>query len=215
MTPKQEKEAVVLVHGLFMNGWEMAVLRHRLAEAGFEPLRFTHPTVRQGPSANAHALQAFIEAIETERLHFVAHSLGGLVIRYLFHLYPEQRPGRVVTLGTPHQGSRAAVRLADYDWGRLILGESFESGLAGDLPEWTGDYELGNIAGSYGLGMGRLLTRLPLPHDGTVAVRETHLPRAKDNLVLPVTHTGLLFSPEVARQVVHFLRCGRFEYATH
>jgi pimeloyl-ACP methyl ester carboxylesterase len=195
-----------------MNGWEMASLRHRLADEGFITSQFSYSSMRREPAENAEALEAMLETIAADKLHLVGHSLGGLVIRYLFDRYPKQRPGRVVTLGTPHQGSRAAGWLAGHDWGRLMLGESYENGLSGNLPEWTGDHELGSIAGSSGLGLGHLVTPLPEPHDGTVAVAETHLPNAKDNLILPVNHIGMLLSTEVARQVAHFLRHGRFAY---
>jgi pimeloyl-ACP methyl ester carboxylesterase len=94
-------EAVVLVHGLFRNGWEMAFLRLRLAAVGYRTVQFTYPTVRLSPEKNAKDLQAFIDKkIEAETLHFVALSLGGLVIRYLFHNFSQQRPGRIVTMGT-------------------------------------------------------------------------------------------------------------------
>jgi triacylglycerol esterase/lipase EstA (alpha/beta hydrolase family) len=114
-----------LVHGLFRNGWEMALLRLRLAAVGYRMVQFTYPTVRLSPEKNAKDLQAFIDRrVETETLHFVAHSLGGLVIRYLFHDFPKQRPGRIVTVGTPHQGSSIAAGLripflAVYCWARV------------------------------------------------------------------------------------------------
>ena len=76
---------------------------------------------------------------------------------------------------------------------------------------WDGRRELGIVAGSVPLGMGRLLGSLALPHDGTVAVEETQLPGATDHIVLPVTHFSMLWSRAVADQVVAFLRRGRFE----
>ncbi len=208
-------ETVVLVHGLFRNGWEMIPLRLRLAAAGYTTFQFTYSTVRLGPEQNARALQEFIDRIEAKTLHFVGHSLGGLVIRYLFHAFPEQRSGRVVTLGTPHQGSSAAVSLANTVPGRLLLGESFEHGLSGQVPAWTNTHELGVIAGSSGIGMGVVVTQLSRPHDGTVAVVETYLPNAKDHIILPVSHFGMVLSEEVARQTRYFLRSGKFDHRRH
>jgi pimeloyl-ACP methyl ester carboxylesterase len=210
LTP-HSSEAVVLVHGLFRNGWEMALLRLRLAAVGYRMVRFTYPTVRVSPEKNAKDLQAFIDRIETETLHFVAHSLGGLVIRYLFHNFPQQRPGRIVTMGTPHQGSSAAASLSHTLSGRLLLGESFKHGLSGDVPSWTHGHEIGVIAGSAGIGMGLLVTYLSRPNDGTVAVVETYLPNATDHITIPVSHVGMLLSDEVIYQTRCFLRHGRFD----
>jgi pimeloyl-ACP methyl ester carboxylesterase len=205
-----------LVHGLFRNGWEMALLRLRLAAVGYRTVQFTYPTVRLSPEKNAKDLQAFIDKkIEAETLHFVAHSLGGLVIRYLFHNFPQQRPGRIVTMGTPHQGSSAAASLVHTPSGRLLLGESFEHGLSGDVPPWTHGHEIGVIAGSAGIGIGRLVTHLGRPNDGTVAVVETYLPNTTDHIIIPVTHIGMLLSDEVIYQTRCFLRHGRFDPRKH
>ena len=211
LTP-HSSEAVILVHGLFRNGWEMALLRLRLAAVGYRMVQFTYPTVRLSPEKNAKDLQAFIDRrVETETLHFVAHSLGGLVIRYLFHDFPKQRPGRIVTMGTPHQGSSVAAGLAHTLSGRLLLGESFEHGLSGDVPPWTKGHEIGVIAGSAGIGMGLLVTHLSRPNDGTVAVVETYLPNATDHITIPVSHVGMLLSDEVIYQTRCFLRRGSFD----
>ncbi|HZC03559.1 MAG TPA: alpha/beta hydrolase, partial [Gammaproteobacteria bacterium] len=134
-----------------------------------------------------------------------------LVIRYLFHGFPKQRPGRIVTMGTPHQGSSAAASLSHTLSGRLLLGESFEHGLSGDVPPWTNRHEIGIIAGSAGIGMGLLITYLSRPNDGTVAVVETYLPNATDHITIPVSHVGMLLSDEVIYQTRCFLRHGRFD----
>ena len=65
---------------------------------------------------NAAALQVFLRTLPAGTVHLVAFSLGGLVVRALFHFYPQQHPGRIVTLGTPHNGSLAAQRLVRWRW---------------------------------------------------------------------------------------------------
>ena len=203
-------ETVVLVHGLWVNGTDMTVLRRRLAQAGYNARQFTYPSVREPPAANAMALQAFIRQLDGERLHFVGHSLGGIVIRHLFHDYPEQRPGRVVTLGTPHRASTAAVKLARWLPGRFALGESVRQGLLGGLPPWPTDRELGSIAGTLRMGLGMVIPDIPSPNDGTVALEETRILALKDHTTLPVSHFGLLLSRRVFHEVDHFLKHGRF-----
>ena len=205
------KEAVVLVHGLWMKGPEMMLLRLRLRQAGFSVHQFSYLTVWRGLAENARRLQAKLSTIEAPAVHFVAHSLGGLVVRQLFYDFPQQRPGRVVTLGTPHRGSQVAEVLARFGVTKPLLGQS-RLALQGEAPPWSGTHELGSLAGSLPAGLGRLIDRLPLPNDGTVAVEETELEGMDDHLIMPVSHSSMLFVPEVARQVVHFLRHGRFHH---
>ena len=203
-------DSVVLVHGLWMNGMDMGVLRRRLQRSGFEVVQFRYQSLRNSPLTNAAELHRFADGLKSESVHFVAHSLGGLVLRHLFFEYPEQRPGRVVTLGTPHASSAAARTLSGWPGGRMVLGQSLERGLLGNVPPWQAQRELGSIAGTLRLGLGMIVPDIPSPNDGTVAVEETRIAGMRDHLALPVSHFGRLLSGEVARQTERFLRSGKF-----
>jgi pimeloyl-ACP methyl ester carboxylesterase len=205
-------ETVILVHGLYMNGVDMGLLCKRLENAGFNTERFSYHSLKNTPPENALALQSFVETLSAPVMHFVCHSLGGLVIRHLFHLYPGQRPGRVVTLGTPHTGSSAALRLCESSLTRWTLGKSTRAGLLGDVPHWRNTRELGVIAGTLRLGFGMFIPGIPRPNDGTVAVAETMLDGMTDHITLPVSHFGMLLSKTVAGQTINFLRHGRFRH---
>ena len=204
--------AVVLVHGLWMRGPDMLLLRYRLRRCDFVTYQFSYPTTRCTVEEAAQLLQRFIAKLPETTLHFVAHSLGGLVVQRLFTRHPAQRPGRVVTLGTPYQGCIAARRLADFRAGRFLLGNSFQHGLADQSRHWTAPQALGVIAGDLSIGGGRLLGGLTSANDGTVAVEETVVPGPHKRLVLPVAHFAMLLAPGVARQVGEFLREGRFKH---
>jgi pimeloyl-ACP methyl ester carboxylesterase len=203
-------ETVVLVHGLWMNGLDMAVMRQRLERSGYHTSQFSYHTIRDTPRESARRLQNAGAALDTPVLHFVCHSMGGLIIRHLYHEFPDQRPGRIVTLGTPHQPSSAALQLMRFAPGRLLLGMSAEEGLLGGAPPWRSDHELGSIAGNLRLGLGLLVPGIPRPNDGTVAVEETRLDGMKDHVIVHASHFGLLFSREAERAVEHFLRTGTF-----
>ena len=206
------EETVVLVHGLWVNGSEMWLLRRRLQAAGYQARRFSYSSLTNSPFENSMELNAFVERLDQECIHFVCHSLGGIVIRHLFYHFPQQRPGRVVTLGTPHNGSSAAASLLRRLPGRLLLGKSILHGLLGPLPPWPGGHELGSVAGVTRLGLGLLAPGIPQPSDGTVAVAETRLAGMADHIELPASHSSMLFSREVSRQVIHFLQTGRFDH---
>ena len=97
---------------------------------------FSWSTVQKNFRANAEALEKFLRAIDAQTIHLVGHSLGGVLIRALFHYFPAQPPGRVVTWGSPHQGSLAAVSLARFAFGRWMLGASIAELLAGTPARW-------------------------------------------------------------------------------
>ena len=206
------EEIVVLVHGLYLNGMDMGLLRRRLEHTGFNTLRFSYHSLQNTPLENALTLQAYVEKIQSPVIHYVCHSLGGLVIRQLFHNYPEQRPGRIVTLGTPHLISSAAQRLNQSAPGRMLLGKSIKQGLLGDAPPWRNTHELGVVAGTLRLGLGMFVPGIPRPNDGTIAVAETRLDGMTDHITLPVSHFGMLISYAVAGQTIHFLQHGRFQH---
>jgi hypothetical protein len=95
--------------------------------------------------------------------------------------------------------------------GRALLGSAAETLLVRGEPRWPGGRDLGVIAGDLAVGLGRLLGRMGAPNDGTVWCDETDLPGATDHLRVHVSHTGMVYSAEVARQVAAFLKDGRFE----
>lgn len=206
----ETKETVVFVHGLYMTGLELSLLRLRVGQAGFKTQQFNYHTVLEPVRANAQRLAEYIAGLKTESVHLIGHSLGGLVILRMFESGAEIPPGRVVLLGSPVKGSRTARELVAKNLG-WILGQSGADGLAEEYdPHWHGQRELGVLAGTGGFGLNPLRPDLPEPHDGLVSVEETHLAGATDYTEVKTTHTGLLFNPEVAEQAIAFLRVGSF-----
>ena len=202
---------VIIAHGLWLPGWETWLLQRRLREAGFTPYLFRFPTVAAGLDENADELARFLARISGEPVDFVGHSLGGVVAVHMLERVQPARGGRVVCLGSPLNGSRAARTLASLPGGRRMLGRSMlDLNARGGLAAWPGGRDLGVIAGRLPFGFGRLLGALPQPHDGTVSVDETRLTGATDHVIVDVTHTTLLTSKRVAEQTVRFLRTGRF-----
>lgn len=206
------QETVVLVHGLWLSGWSLYVLGQRLARYGFETCPFSYPSVSQNLLQNAERLQRFLVRLERPLVHLVGHSLGGIVIRALFHQHPAQPPGRIVTLGAPHGGSYPASVLVRTALGRKITGRSMQQLLAGMPTHWRPvDRDIGVIAGDISIGMGRLFPRFPRPNDGVVSAAEAQLPGATDITTLHVSHTAMVVSSQVAHQVCWFLKHGRFQ----
>jgi pimeloyl-ACP methyl ester carboxylesterase len=207
---------IVYVHGLWVTGREAFWLRRRLEQdLEAKTLTFPYPSVTTDATTNARALAKFLAALRADTLHLVGHSLGGLVILKLFEEgadAPAQLPpGRIVLLGSPLCGSRAARNLARLPFGKKIMGlGATEELLAARERRWNGARDLGVIAGDLSFGLGRLVGTLGGPSDGTILVEETELDGTADRLVLRVSHTGMLFSAVVARAAGAFLSTGRF-----
>jgi pimeloyl-ACP methyl ester carboxylesterase len=203
---------VVYVHGLWMSGGESLFLRRRLSnEFGLQVHPFRYAAASSTMTEITARLQAFVQALEAPTVHFVGHSLGGLVIYRFLERFPEQPPGRAVFLGTPCIASRAAEQAGQIRLVASLMGQPVADELLQPQDRrWTMDRPLGIIAGTQPLGVGQILAQFEEDSDGTIAVSETRLPGATDHLVLPVSHLGMLVSPRVARETGMFLQQGRF-----
>lgn len=207
-------EQVVLLHGLYTSPCIMRSIGRRLAAQGFAVHYFAYRSTRQRVSHHAERLAQCVAALRSGShppLHLLGHSLGGLVVRQFAASWPELLNGRCLTLGTPHQGSVVAHRL--YRRAPCLLGAAYHHGLDGQLPPWPQNGEWGSIAGNANIGIGRLLAAdiNSAGGDGTVAIEETKPANCRHHLVLPVSHTAMLFNRRVAHQAGHFLRYGCFD----
>lgn len=209
-------ETVVLLHGIWMPGAEMLYIKHRLEkEHSFDCHVFGYPSVNAALDENAAALAGFVASLDATRLHFVGHSLGGIVTLRMLATNEGVPAGRVVCLGSPLCGSDAARSLKQHAWGRKLLGQSLPAGAIEEPAEvWAGPVtasrEVGVIAGTVPAGMGRLFASFEDDNDGSVAVAETRLPGLKDHLLLRVSHSGMIVSRAVADQTAAFLKRGEF-----
>jgi pimeloyl-ACP methyl ester carboxylesterase len=143
------------------------------------------------------------------QIHFVGHSLGGLITLQALQQPRNFNVGRVVCLGSPLRGSAVARSVAGLPGGSYLVGKSAEL-LRSGLARWSAPPSVGSIAGRLPLGFGVVVGSLASPNDGTVSVAETQLPGLSDHCIVPATHVGLVFSDEAANQTVSFLRTGRF-----
>lgn len=212
-------DTVLLLHGLWMNRFAMLPLARALKRAGFATLEPSYPSMRGNLQDNVDALALQLDAFcrnlpasaAMPRIHIVGHSLGGLLALALLQREPvDPRLGRVVLLGSPVAGCSAARDFATYPGGEWLLGETTPLWERLPMPDIPAGREVGAIAGTRRIGLASLLVGIEGEHDGVVRVEETRLPGLADHRVLPVSHTGMLLSAEVAAQCVAFLRHGRF-----
>ncbi len=202
---------VVYVHGLWMPGDESLMLRRRLATdygLTLHPFRYLATATMSTITAR---LASFVRELDLPAVHFVGHSLGGLVIHRFLEQYPEQPQGNAVFLGTPCVGSLAAERAARFGPVAQLMGQSVaEELLRRRTRHWSQPRPLGIVAGTQPIGMGQLLADFAEANDGTIGVSETRMPGATDHIELPVSHLGMLMSARVARETGLFLTQGHF-----
>lgn len=200
------------VHGLWMLGPEAHWLRQRLAQrCGYRLHVFRYRSVHDPVAQIVGSLYEALAALDAPRVHLLGHSLGGLIILRCLERHALARPGRIVLLGAPVRGSRAARALARAALGRRLLGRAArEELLVEHQRRWDGQRALGIIAGNWPFGLGQLLAHFEEENDGVVAVSETRLEGASAQLTLPVSHSGLLVSRRAALEIASFLEHGRF-----
>lgn len=204
---------MVLVHGLWVHGIAMALLRRRLERGGYRVFAYSYPTTRLTFAENVARLARYCREVGALRSHFIGHSLGGLIVLRMVGETADVVAGRMILAGTPVAGSHAARRLARLPGGRAVLGRSMVEWMEPGQRIDANGCEIGVIAGRMPVGAGRIVAPdLPTPHDGAVSVEETRLPAMKDHIVLNVSHSGMLVSRAVAHQIDEFLRHGVFEH---
>lgn len=201
-------ERVLLIHGLWLRGLTLGPLGRKLRAAGFQPRAIDYSSVLHGPERAAREVLQRLED-STTPIHLVGHSLGGLVALRALSMSGERSVGRVVCLGSPLAGSAAALGLGRFPLAPALMGRSRRL-LAEGIGSVEGRVEVGSIAGTRALGLGRFFGRMRGPCDGTVAVEETRVPGLADHCTVHASHTGLILSREAARLTVAFLREGRF-----
>jgi pimeloyl-ACP methyl ester carboxylesterase len=189
---------VVYVHGLWMPGDESLILKHRLAQDfGLTLHSFRYSSAGSSMQDITARLDAFVRELASTDVHFLGHSLGGLVIHRFLERYPAQPAGRAVFLGTPCVASRAAVSAARFAPLAQLMGQSVAAELLQpNERRWTQERALGIVAGTHPIGVGQLLAGFDEDNDGTITLPESHL--------------GLLMSARVAQEIGLFLTEGRF-----
>jgi pimeloyl-ACP methyl ester carboxylesterase len=208
------RDSVILVHGRWMNGMEMSVLRRRLQlEHDFEAQTFASPTLHGDAAEISHELAEVAAdcARSGGRVHLVGHSLGGAIVYKALMECGAEVEGNAVLLGSPLNGSRAAEGVSRFAMLRPLLGPHVLRELAKPCGRaWNRGGALGAIAGSMRMGTGQFFTQFDEDNDGSVAVSETIIPGLHDHIVLPHSHMGMIFAADVASQVAPCLRNRRF-----
>ncbi len=211
-------EAVILLHGLRRTPRSMRRMEHALGEAGYRVYALDYPSTGKPIERLAEEdLAPLVDrclAAGPGRLHFVAHSMGNIVLRQYLAVHNLERAGRIVMLAPPNRGSEVVDKLGDYDLFNWMHGPAGgqlgtdSNSLPNTLP--APEAEVGIVAGTRSINW-FLSSLIPGPDDGKVAVERTRLEGMDDFVAVPATHTFLMRDRHVIELTIRFLRTGRFE----
>lgn len=218
-TSAQSETCVILLHGLGRTPLSMLPLKFTLDLAGYRTVNQGYPSLLQPIEelAGTHVAEALAKCASAPDapVHFVAHSLGGILVRQYLQDHDIPDGSRMVMLGPPNHGSELVDEFADEPWFTVMGPAALQLGTGADsLPANLEpvNLEIGIIAGIRTSFDALLLQSAPLPepNDGKVSLDSAGLPEMRDFLVVDETHTFILTDGDVLEQVVAFLANGRF-----
>ncbi|MEM7383991.1 MAG: alpha/beta fold hydrolase [Verrucomicrobiota bacterium] len=208
-------EAVVLLHGLARSPRSMAKMERALKAEGYQVHNLGYPSRKHPMDVLATGIRARIleTTSEATRVHFVTHSLGGILVRYIQHHHPIPNLGRVVMLSPPNHGSEvtdALGKLRLYHWLNGPVGQQLGTrpdGLIAGLPPV--DFETGVLTGDRSINL-FLSTLIPGKDDGKVSVESARLEGMRDFKVVHASHPMIMRKKKIIRDVKSFLATGKF-----
>ncbi|MBI9082599.1 MAG: alpha/beta fold hydrolase [Desulfobacterales bacterium] len=213
-----DRDCVILLHGLARTRRAMQPLADLLAAKGYAVVNLDYPSTRHPVETLVRShLAPAVDACRKEgfrRIHFVGHSLGGILVRHYFQDRPAPPGSRMVMLGPPNKGSEVAGRLRNCFLYRKIMGPAGQQldATPQSLPNRLQPIplEIGIIAGTFSINP--LFSHLlPGPDDGKVTVERAKLAEMKDFITLSCSHGFLVTDREAMHQTAHFLDHGAFD----
>ncbi|MDZ4785899.1 MAG: alpha/beta fold hydrolase [bacterium] len=212
MRNSQNKEIVVLIHGLARSKYSMWYLAKKLNRQGFATILFGYPSRSENISTLVEILHQFIKQkkLSDKQIYFVTHSLGSIIAKRFVSKYSDHfNFKRAIHLGPPHRGSQTANFLKRFWLIRKLMGPAFIE--LSELVSLKDDpkIETGIIAGIIPFKKGYYFC-LDSSNDGIVTVDETKLPGSKDHTTIKGSHSFLMYQSKVINLTLEFLKTGSF-----
>lgn len=211
------RDTVVLLHGLGRTAWSLKRLEWSLRDAGYHVVNLNYPSQELPIERLAEEkLAPLLRTLWLEpgtKVHFVTHSMGGIVLRCYLQKHSLSQLGRIVMIAPPNAGSEVTDHLLKTWAYRTVNGPAGQQLGTDGLPTRLGPApgETGVIAGTYSFNP-LFSSWMPGPNDGKVSVASAQLEGMTDFLTVPYSHTWLMWRAPVIQQIIGFLRTGRFSH---
>ncbi|MCF7802420.1 MAG: alpha/beta fold hydrolase [Candidatus Marinimicrobia bacterium] len=210
---------LILLHGLGRSETSMLLLEYNLRKDDYEILNIDYPGRSISIDEIAAGLEDSLRILcpdTTRKMHFITHSMGGIVLRYYLAEHDIPNLGRVVMLAPPNEGSQIVDEVGDWWLFEVLMGPAGEelgtSSLSVPKQLPPVDYPVGIIAGNVSIAP-HFSAILPGPDDGAVSVSHTQVAGMTDFLVVPYPHTLMVSIPKIAEEAAYFLENGRFDHS--
>ncbi len=198
-----ERQAVILIHGLWMKPWTWFSFHQYLRDKGYHVYRFGYKTSRQSFDLSQHQLEAFVNSRPEPTVHMVGHSMGGLLA--LKASQNIRKTGRLVMLASPINGSKVAKHISQTPFLKKLL-KFAETPLIEGIKITQTDRPTMMIMGNWPIGLGRIFYRFKEPSDGTVAVASTQADWLDKHQVINSNHLGILKNKQAKLLTWQFIK---------
>ncbi len=214
-TPLAASNVVILLHGLARTSNSMEKMEATLKAEGYEVHNLDYPSRHQSINTLATIVRAQVQAVtdSDDTIHFLTHSLGGIIVRTIQKEDPLENIGRVVMLSPPNQGSELVDTLGDYSafgWVNGPAGNQLGTDTNGFIASLGPvDFDLGVITGDYSInGINSMI--IPGDDDGKVSIESAKVEGMNAYKVIHATHPYIMKNDEAITLTIQFLETGAF-----
>ena len=211
--PTQAKEAVVLLHGLARTSQSMHKMERALSAEGYVVLNLDYPSRKETVQALAASVRKQVDALalSADKVHFVTHSMGGILVRQMQKTAPIEKLGRVVMLSPPNQGSEVVTKLSalrTFQWLNGPAGQQLGTEINGFIARLGPvDFELGVITGDHSINWINSCM-IPGKDDGKVSTESAKVAGMRVYRIAHTTHPYIMKNKKVIADTVEFLKTG-------